>query len=58
MKSWAQQKREAKEAAYEAQDEARRAEEARVASLSMWERIEECDASESVKAILHILAEK
>jgi hypothetical protein len=41
-----------------AREEARLTEEARRARLTMWERIEESDASESVKELLHMLAEK
>lgn len=40
------------------QYEAHMREEARKACLPMWERIEEADASPSVKEILHMLAEK
>lgn len=36
---------------------ARLKEEARKARLTMWERIEECDAPVSVKELLHMLAE-
>lgn len=36
----------------------REIEEARRASLSTWERIEEADASPDVKEILHMIAEK
>jgi hypothetical protein len=38
------------------QEEARFREEARKANLTMWERIEECDAPASVKELLHMLA--
>jgi hypothetical protein len=38
-------------------EEARLTEESRRARLTMWERIEECDASSSVKELLHMLAE-
>lgn len=41
-----------------ATEEARLEEEARRSRLTMWERIEESDASESVKELLHMLAEK
>jgi hypothetical protein len=41
-----------------AREEARLAEEARRANLTIWERIEESDASDSVKELLHMLAEK
>lgn len=46
------------EALYQAASMARIKEENRKASLSMWERIEEADASFEVKEILHLLAEK
>lgn len=46
-----------KRAVFEAEQEARSIEEARKAKLTMWERIEECDASPSVKDILHRLIE-
>jgi hypothetical protein len=38
-------------------EEKRLADEGREARLTMWERIEQCDADESVKKILHMLAE-
>jgi hypothetical protein len=43
---------------HEARDRVRKAEEHRKAELSIWERIEEAEASPDVRALLHIFAEK
>ena len=51
-------RRAANEAEWQRNYEARQLEEARKAALNMWERIEESDASDDVKEILHMLAEK
>jgi thymidylate kinase len=42
-----------RQAEFDAEDQKRRAEDYRKEKLSMWERIEEADASEDVKDILH-----
>lgn len=52
------ERRREREAEWDAEDQARRAEEARKDALSMYERIEESDASSSVRDILHRMAEK
>lgn len=52
------EKRKAREAQMMRDEEARLIEESRRARLTMWARIEESDASESVKEILHMLAEQ
>ena len=44
-------------AEYEKATRLREAEEFRKSKLSMWGRIEEADASDSVKEILHMLAQ-
>lgn len=44
------------EAEWQKSYDERQAEESRKASLSMWERINEADASDDVKEILHMLA--
>lgn len=51
------ERRREKERQYEAEEEARRQEEWRKEQLSMYDRIEEADASEDVKDILHRLAQ-
>lgn len=58
FKSKEQLKKERKERESWEREEARLKEEARLASLSVWEKIEECDASSSVKEMLHMFAEK
>ncbi len=55
-KSSKQEKRERQERESRVREEARLAEERRRSCLSMYERIEESDASPSVKEILHMLA--
>lgn len=47
------QRKAERQAAFEAECEKQRQEYARKEALSMWERIEEADASEDVKDILH-----
>lgn len=56
--SSSQRRRREKREAYERQTEAREAEEARVAGLSLWERIEEASSIEDIKQILHIFRER
>lgn len=53
-----QRKREEREARLLAESEEREREEKRKAALTMWERIEEADASADVKEILHMMAQK
>ena len=52
------QRRKELELELEVENRKRDAEYARRAALTIWERIEEADASEDVKEILHIIAEK
>jgi len=58
FKSRKQEKREQRERECAIEQEAREREERRRATLSMYDRIEESDASPSVKEILHMLAER
>jgi hypothetical protein len=50
------EKRAEREKQYELEDAIRRAEEARVKGLSMWERIEECTDDEKLRDVLHRIA--
>ena len=52
------EKRKAREAQMLVEEQAREVELARRTRLTMWERIEESDASDSVKEILHMIAEQ
>lgn len=45
-------------AEWEEADRLRRVEEERKASLTLWQRIEELEISEDLKAVLHLLDEK
>ena len=47
-----------RQAEFEAEQERRRREEVRRAALTMWERIDEAEASSDVKELLHMFAEK
>jgi thymidylate kinase len=49
-------RRKEREAEFEKEQDARRVEEARKDALTMWERIEEADANDDMKDILHRLA--
>lgn len=53
---WQREKRALREAQWEQESMARAVEHARKEALSMWERIEESDASADVKDILHRIA--
>lgn len=53
---WQREKRALREAQRDRDDMARAVEHARKEALSMWERIEESDASADVKDILHRIA--
>lgn len=56
--TYAREKRARREAEHQAREEAREAEERRIAGLSLWERIEEAADMQAVRDILHLFDER